>query len=54
MRDQYMKKLHEDYPQYGFATNMGYGTGEHLQGLEKYGPTVEHRRSFAPVQALSL
>ncbi|MFC0188914.1 ribonuclease HII [Fictibacillus aquaticus] len=52
-RDQYMKKLHEDYPQYGFAKNMGYGTAEHLQGLKEYGPTEEHRKSFAPVQAYS-
>jgi ribonuclease HII len=53
-RDRYMKNLHEQFPQYGFATNMGYGTAEHLQGLQEYGPTEEHRKSFAPVQALSL
>ncbi|MFC7372153.1 ribonuclease HII [Fictibacillus iocasae] len=51
-RDEYMKKLHERYPFYGFSTNMGYGTAEHLQGLREHGPINEHRKTFAPVQAL--
>ncbi|MGC4375620.1 ribonuclease HII [Fictibacillus sp. Mic-4] len=49
-RDRLMKKLHEKYPQYGFSTNMGYGTKEHLQALTQYGITEEHRKSFAPVK----
>ncbi|MFS0751864.1 ribonuclease HII [Oceanobacillus sp. 1P07AA] len=48
-RDNWMKELHEKYPVYGFNSNMGYGTKEHLQALEKYGTTPYHRYSFAPV-----
>ncbi|RSL31325.1 ribonuclease HII [Salibacterium salarium] len=49
-RDRYMKQLAENYPQYGFEKNMGYGTKIHLDALERFGPTPEHRRSFSPVQ----
>ncbi|SDN27431.1 ribonuclease HII [Alkalicoccus daliensis] len=49
-RDTYMKKLHEQYPEYGFRANAGYGTKEHLTGLKKHGPIKEHRKSFAPVK----
>lgn len=52
-RDRLMVKLGEKYPEYGFERNMGYATAEHLQALRRYGPTTEHRRSFAPVQAVS-
>ena len=45
-----MKRLGELYPQYGFERNMGYATAEHLEALKRYGPTAEHRRSFAPVR----
>lgn len=48
-RDKIMKDLHEICPQYGFASNMGYGTKAHLESLESMGPTPYHRRSFAPV-----
>ncbi len=48
-RDNWMKELHEEYPVYGFNSNMGYGTKEHLQALENYGVTPYHRYSFAPV-----
>lgn len=51
-RDRLMMKLGEQYPQYGFERNMGYATPEHLQALRRYGPTGEHRQSFAPVQAV--
>lgn len=50
-RDEYMEQLDEQYPYYGFAKNMGYGTKEHLAGLEKYGPISEHRRSFEPIKS---
>ena len=50
IRDEYMVKLGEKYPQYGFQNHVGYGTKEHLQALEKYGAIEEHRRSFAPVR----
>ena len=45
-RDDYMRQLHQEYPQYGWARNKGYGTREHQQALNKYGPTPYHRRSF--------
>ncbi|MDQ0299113.1 ribonuclease HII [Salibacterium salarium] len=49
-RDQYMKRLADEYPEYGFEKNMGYGTKVHLEALERLGPTPIHRRSFSPVQ----
>jgi ribonuclease HII len=49
-RDRLMKQYEEEYPGYGFTRNMGYGTKEHLQGLEKIGPSPIHRKSFAPVK----
>ena len=53
-RDRLMKKLAEEHPGYGWETNMGYGTAEHLAALKKLGPTVWHRNSFAPVYQLEL
>jgi ribonuclease HII len=52
-RDQLMKQLHNQYPQYGFDQHMGYGVPAHLEMLQKYGPCAIHRRSFAPVRAVS-
>jgi ribonuclease HII len=49
-RDRMMEEIHEQYPQYGFNKNMGYGTKEHLDALETYGVTSVHRKSFAPVR----
>ncbi|SFM26933.1 ribonuclease HII [Salibacterium qingdaonense] len=49
-RDRYMSELARRYPEYGFDTNMGYGTAQHLAALDRIGPTPEHRRSFAPVR----
>lgn len=51
-RDRVMRHLHARYPGYGWATNVGYGTDEHYLGLMHRGPTVHHRRSFAPVTRL--
>lgn len=48
-RDELMKKHALRFPHYGWDTNAGYGTPEHLEALEKYGVTPLHRRSFAPV-----
>ena len=45
-RDRLMRELDEQYPQYGFARNKGYGTAEHIAALKKYGPCPAHRRSF--------
>jgi len=49
-RDQFMCKLHEDYPAYGFARHMGYGTVVHMAALKEHGACPQHRRSFAPVK----
>jgi ribonuclease HII len=49
-RDQYMYRLHDDYPVYGFSQHMGYGTAAHLAALKAHGACPQHRRSFAPVK----
>ncbi len=49
-RDQFMCTLHQDYPAYGFARHMGYGTAIHLAALQAHGACPHHRRSFAPVK----
>lgn len=48
-RDAMMAELAKTYPQYGFEKNVGYGTKEHVQALQRYGTTRVHRHSFAPV-----
>lgn len=48
-RDRIMKEYDAIYPQYGFASNKGYPTRQHLDAIEQYGITPIHRRSFAPV-----
>ena len=48
-RDDYMRKVGERWPGYGFERHVGYGTGEHLEALKRYGVTEEHRMSFRPV-----
>jgi ribonuclease HII len=50
VRDRMMRRLHEDFPGYGFATNVGYSTRTHLSMLASQGPCPYHRRSFAPVR----
>jgi len=49
-RDHYMRRLHEDFPVYGFARHMGYGTAAHLAALKAHGACPQHRRCFAPVK----
>jgi ribonuclease HII len=49
-RDNRMRELDLLYPRYNLAGNKGYSTSDHLEGLMKYGPCPEHRRSFAPVK----
>jgi ribonuclease HII len=50
-RDRLMCKLAQDCPGYGFESHKGYGVPEHLAALDRLGPTVHHRRFFAPVAA---
>ena len=52
-RDRLMKKLHIDYPDYGFDRHKGYPTADHLARLARYGPCPIHRRSFAPVRKVT-
>lgn len=47
-RDEYMRKIAQEYPQYGWERNMGYPTREHLDAILQYGYTPYHRRSFHP------
>lgn len=49
-RDKYMKQRALDHPGYGFETNMGYGTKEHLHALQANGPLPIHRHNFAPIR----
>jgi ribonuclease HII len=49
-RDVLMRRLAGRYPGYGWETNVGYGTPEHVRALVDRGPTPHHRRSFVPVQ----
>ena len=45
-RDRIMKDYAKEYPEYGFDSNKGYGSADHIAALKKYGPCPIHRRSF--------
>ena len=45
-RDEYMRKLAQEHPQYGWERNMGYPTKEHIEAIRRHGYTPEHRKSF--------
>ena len=45
-----MCQLDAVYPEYGFAAHKGYATRDHLEQLARYGPCIQHRRSWAAVQ----
>ena len=45
-RDEFMQKLHKEYPSYWWKKNKGYGTLKHRKAIAKHGPTEYHRRSF--------
>ena len=51
-RDQMMEEFDKEYPGYDFAQNAGYGTANHLAGLDKLGVTPIHRHSFEPVKSM--
>ncbi len=51
-RDEAMLKYHEQYPQYGFASNKGYLTEFHLATLRQFGPCPIHRKHYEPVRLL--
>ena len=50
-RDRLMCALAQDCPGYGFESHKGYSVPEHLEALHRLGPTMHHRRLFAPVVA---
>lgn len=50
-RDRLMRRIGQAFPGYGFERHMGYSVPEHFAALARLGPTVHHRRSFAPVAA---
>ena len=48
-RDKFIIKLSKNYKNYGWETNSGYGTKEHLKAIKKYGITKYHRKTFSPI-----
>jgi ribonuclease HII len=50
-RDRLMARLGLAHPGYGFERHMGYSVPEHFDALSRLGPTIHHRRTFAPVAA---
>ena len=53
-RDRIMVEAAKEHPQYGWASNKGYGSKAHMEALRLHGPTPMHRRSFAPVSQMEL
>jgi ribonuclease HII len=53
-RDRLMADLASQFPGYGWESNAGYGTAQHLAALRTLGPTPHHRTSFAPIAQMSL
>jgi len=49
-RDRLMRRLGLAHPGYGFERHMGYSVPEHVDALQRLGPTIHHRRSFSPVR----
>ncbi len=45
-RDAYMRQLHDEFPQYNWRKNKGYGTAEHRKAIEEFGLCRHHRKSF--------
>lgn len=50
-RDEYMQKLHSEFPQYGWDQNKAYPTPQHRQAIRKYGITIYHRKSYHLVKS---
>ena len=51
-RDDYMDELHEQFPMYLFNKHAGYGTKQHIEMIEEYGPTQHHRKTFEPIKSI--
>jgi ribonuclease HII len=48
-RDKFITKLSKEFNGYGWDTNSGYGTKEHLKAIKKFGVTKYHRKTFSPI-----
>jgi ribonuclease HII len=53
-RDAMMREFDQEFPEYGFGANKGYGTLEHIEIIRRIGPCALHRMSFAPCSQNSL
>jgi len=51
-RDKLIKNLSKKFNKYYWETNCGYGTKKHLSAIKKYGITIHHRKTFAPISKL--
>jgi ribonuclease HII len=51
-RDNKMKLLHKQYPNYGWNHNVGYHSTDHMEGLQYYGPCPLHRFSYEPIKKI--
>ena len=51
-RDKFITKLSKEFNDYGWDTNFGYGTKQHLKAIKKFGITKYHRRTFSPISGL--
>ena len=49
-RDEQMKILDAEYPEYGFAKHKGYPTKKHMEALKKFGVLKDYRKTFKPVK----
>ncbi len=49
-RDDFMIQADKKYPGYGFASNKGYGSRNHMEAISRIGPSPIHRMSFAPMK----
>lgn len=49
-RDNIMRQFAVQFPVYGWDTNVGYGTKQHIDAIKKFGITAHHRKSFAPIK----
>jgi ribonuclease HII len=54
VRDRLMRRLHPRYPEYGWESNKGYATGEHLAAIRRIGPSPHHRATWRPVAQLEM
>ena len=45
-RDEFMKRIHEEFPQYGWNVNKGYPTKAHREAIARFGATPYHRHTF--------